>query len=68
MFEKQKTPHQQMEYSNGCHAAFMDNLIYKKDEKLFWECRKNLLPLSQEYIDGYNQKAREYGIPEHHMA
>ena len=73
--KNKKTPHQQMEYSNGCYAADMDSLLFKTDNKLFWECRKqranidkNLPPLSQEYINGYNHKAREYGIPEHHVA
>ena len=68
-----RTIAQQLEWSNGSGCADMDYVIFKGNEDLFWMLRKqrshmdkNREPYTREYIDGYNKKALEYGMPEHH--
>lgn len=70
-----RSVHEQMEYSNGCNAAEMDHWIWKTNKKLFWDMRKQRVKIDKnyksytlQYIDAYNRKAREYCMPEHHIA
>ena len=69
----ERTIEEQLEWSNGSAMADMDYVIFKGDEDLFWMLRRerskldeSRAPYTREYIDGYNRKALEYGMPEHH--
>lgn len=66
-----RTIEQELEWSNGSGHADMDYIIYKSNEDLFWTLRtqraildKNRAPCTKEYVDGYNAKASEYGMPD----
>jgi hypothetical protein len=69
-----RTINQQLEWSKGTMGAEMDNVIFRVSMDLFWVMRKERSridkahePYTKEYIDAYNQKALEYGMPEHHV-
>jgi hypothetical protein len=65
-----RTIDQELESKNGSGHADMDYVIYKGNEDLFWQLRrersrldKNRPPCTKAYIDAYDRKASEYGMP-----
>jgi len=69
--KNKRTFEQELEWSNGSGHADMDYIIYKSNEDLFWLLRRerskldaSRAPCTKEYVDGYNAKASEYGMPD----
>ena len=72
--KNKRTITQQLDWNNGEAHATMENIIFASDKALFWTVRKerarldaNREPCSKEYIDAYNHKAAELGMPEYHV-
>ena len=72
--KNKRTVTQQVDWNNGEAHAFMDNIIFASDKALFWTLRKDRarldahrVPCTKEYIDAYNHKAAELGMPDYHV-
>jgi hypothetical protein len=68
-----RTIEHELESKNGSGHADMDYIIFKGNEDLFWLLRQQRTkldesrpPCTKEYIDAYDRKASEYGMPEYH--
>lgn len=72
-WKNKRTIKQELEWSNGSGCADMDYVIFKGNEDLFWLLRRerskldeSRAPCTKDYVDGYNAKASEYGMPDYH--
>jgi hypothetical protein len=72
--KNKRTMTQQLDWNNGEGHATMDNMIFASNKALFWILRKerarldaNREPCTKAYIDAYNHKAAELGMPEYHV-